>query len=84
MCRVSLVPRSCRSAPKRRPADMRWPGRSWAPIMYSVWATDKNGNYTSNIIGNASGTSTTLESIESSFHQDLNGDGQIGIARDGD
>ena len=48
--------------------------------IYSVWATDKNGNYTSNIIGNASGTSTALESIESSFHQDLNGDGQIGIA----
>ena len=47
---------------------------------YSVWATDKNGNYTSNIIGTASGTSTTLESIESSFHQDLNGDGVIGIA----
>ena len=46
---------------------------------YSVWATDKNGNYTSNIIGNASGTSTALESIESSFHQDLNGDGQIGV-----
>src|SRR5262249_22625260 len=45
--------------------------------IYSVWATDKNGNYTSSIIGNASGTSTTLESIESSFHQDLNGDGYI-------
>ena len=46
---------------------------------YSVWTTDKNGNYTSNIIGNASGTSTALESIENSFHQDLNGDGQIGV-----
>ena len=46
---------------------------------YSVWATDKNGNYTSNIVGTASGTSTALESLESSFHQDLNGDGQIGV-----
>ena len=51
--------------------------------VYSVWATDKNGNYTSNIIGNASGTSTTLESIESSFHQDLNGDGYLGLVLDG-
>ena len=50
---------------------------------YSVWATDKNGNYTSNIIGTASGTSTTLESIESSFHQDLNGDGHIGVVLNG-
>ena len=51
--------------------------------LYSVWATDKNGNYTSNIIGTASGTSTALESIESSFHQDLNGDGQIGVVLNG-
>jgi serralysin len=51
--------------------------------IYSVWATDKNGNYTSNIIGNASGTSTTLESIESSFQQDLNGDGHIGVVLNG-
>jgi hypothetical protein len=46
---------------------------------YSVWATDSNGNYTSNIIGTAAGTDPTLESIETSFHQDLNGDGVIGI-----
>ena len=51
--------------------------------VYSVWATDKNGNYTSSIIGNASGTSTTLESIESSFHQDLNGDGYLGLVLNG-
>ena len=50
---------------------------------YSVWATDNNGNYTSNIVGTALGTSTTLESIESSFHQDLNGDGQIGVVLNG-
>ena len=45
---------------------------------YSVWATDSNGNYTSNLIGVASGTESALESIETSFHQDLNGDGTIG------
>ena len=30
-------------------------------------------------IGAVSGTSTTLESLETSFHQDLNGDGVIGV-----
>ena len=42
---------------------------------YTVWNTDSNGNYISNIIGVVSGTSTALESLETSFHQDLNGDG---------
>jgi hypothetical protein len=44
---------------------------------YSVWATDSNGNYVSNILGRVSGTNTALQSIETSFHQDLNGDGRI-------
>ena len=46
---------------------------------YTVWNTDSNGNYVSNLIGVVSGTSTALESLETSFHQDLNGDGVIGI-----
>ena len=48
---------------------------------YTVWNTDNNGNYVSNIgnMGWVSGTSTALESLESSFHQDLNGDGHIGL-----
>jgi len=45
---------------------------------YSVWNTDSNGNYIANAIGVVSGTSSTLESFETSFHQDLNGDGTIG------
>jgi hypothetical protein len=45
---------------------------------YSVWATDSSGNYTSNILGAVSGTSSALESLEPVFHQDLNGDGSIG------
>ena len=45
---------------------------------YGVWYTDSNGNYQSNI-GLVSGTSTTFESLETSFQQDLNGDGIIGI-----
>jgi serralysin len=47
---------------------------------YSVWATDSNGNYTSNLVMPGSGTSLSLETIETSFHQDLNGDGVIGVA----
>ena len=46
---------------------------------YTAWSTDSSGNYTSNIIGAVSGTSSALESLETSFHQDLNGDGMIGV-----
>jgi hypothetical protein len=45
---------------------------------YSVWTTDSNGNHISDI-GVVSGTSTAFESLEASFHQDLNGDGVIGV-----
>ena len=45
---------------------------------YSVWVTDNNGNYLSNTLASVSGTSAALQSIETSFHQDLNGDGTIG------
>ena len=46
---------------------------------YTVWSTDSNGNYTGNLIGTVSGSSAALEALETSFHQDLNGDGVIGI-----
>ena len=46
---------------------------------YTVWNTDSSGNYTSNAIGAVSGKSYELESLETSFHQDLNGDGVVGI-----
>ena len=46
---------------------------------YTAWNTDSNGNYTSNLIGTVSGTSSSLESLETSFQQDLNGDGVIGL-----
>ena len=45
---------------------------------FTVWYTDKSGNYLSNV-GVLSGTSATLESFETSFQQDLNGDGLIGV-----
>jgi Tryptophan-rich Synechocystis species C-terminal domain len=47
---------------------------------YSVWATASSGSYTSNIVGAVPGTSSALEMLEPSFHQDLNGDGVIGLA----
>jgi serralysin len=46
---------------------------------YIIWTTDSTGNFTSNAIGAVSGNSNALESFETSFHQDLNGDGVIGV-----
>ena len=47
---------------------------------YTIWNTDSSGNFTSEPIGGSvSGSSTALESLEPSFHQDLNGDGSVGI-----
>jgi hypothetical protein len=46
---------------------------------YTVWNTDTNGNDTTNTIGTVSGSSAALEGLETSFHQDLNGDGVIGV-----
>jgi 20S proteasome alpha/beta subunit len=49
---------------------------------YTVWTTDVNGNYITNIIGVVSGASIALKSLEASFHQDLNGDGVIAFYSD--
>ena len=45
---------------------------------YTVWNTDKNGNYVSHAIGVVSGASSALASFEANLHQDLNGDGTVG------
>ena len=48
---------------------------------YTVWATDSSGSCTSNNVAGApvvAGTSSALEMLEPSFHQDLNSDGLIG------
>jgi beta-glucanase (GH16 family) len=45
---------------------------------YEIWTTDSNGNYISNG-GVQPGASLAIEQAESVFHQDLNGDGVIGI-----
>nr|WP_248889609.1 hypothetical protein [Bradyrhizobium japonicum] len=46
---------------------------------YTVWSTDANGNYLTNLTQIVSGSSAALESLETTFHQDLNGDGTIGL-----
>ncbi|MES1147777.1 MAG: protease, partial [Bradyrhizobium guangdongense] len=46
---------------------------------YSVWSTDTNGNYTGNFYMPGPGTNASFEALETSFHQDLNGDGTIGV-----
>ena len=50
--------------------------------LYTAWNTDNNGNYVSNVsglTGYVSGTNYALKLLETSLHQDLNGDGQIGL-----
>jgi serralysin len=46
---------------------------------YTVWYTDSNGNFVSNPTGGVSGSADSLENFETSFLQDLNGDGVIGV-----
>jgi hypothetical protein len=54
---------------------------------YSLWSTDSNGNYISNVVGTVagavSGSNAGLEASETLFQQDLNGDGVIGIPAGG-
>ncbi|OKO77126.1 hypothetical protein AC630_21495 [Bradyrhizobium sp. AS23.2] len=58
--------------------DVVW--KNGSADQYVVWSTDSNGNYVSSLTPVVSGTSATLESYESIFHQDLNGDGTISAA----
>jgi 20S proteasome alpha/beta subunit len=46
---------------------------------YTVWNTDTNGNLATIALGTTSGGSSALQSIETSFQQDLNNDGVIGV-----
>jgi serralysin len=54
--------------------DVAWKNGS----QFDVWYTDKSGNYVSEL-GIVSGSNTSLESLETTFQQDLNGDGVIGV-----
>src|SRR5207253_1490866 len=45
---------------------------------FSIWNTDRKSDLKSYAV--YAGNSATLKSLETSFHQDLNGDGTIGVA----
>jgi hypothetical protein len=45
---------------------------------YTLWTTDNSGNFVS-FISAMPGSSAVLKSAETTFHQDLNGDGVIGV-----
>ena len=47
--------------------------------LYWVWAANGSGNYTGDLFAPGAGNSVVLEALETSFHQDLNGDGMIGL-----
>jgi serralysin len=49
---------------------------------FIIWNVDSNGAYVTNGAP-VSGSSSALESAETSFHQDLNGDGAIGVPSGG-
>jgi serralysin len=46
---------------------------------YNAWSTDSSGNYIANTLSFVSASSTALQSLETTFQQDLNGDGRIGV-----
>ncbi|MGY4334580.1 serralysin [Bradyrhizobium sp. LB7.2] len=46
---------------------------------YTAWSVDVSGNYTGNIVPEVTGTNASFQSLETTFHQDLNGDGTIGV-----
>ena len=48
--------------------------------VYTVWNVDNQGNYVNAVIGVVSGSNSALQSFETSFVQDVNGDGRIGTS----
>ena len=51
---------------------------------YTVWNTDSNGNFVSELSAMCREPAARLKSLETSFHQDLNGDGVIGVPGNSD
>ncbi|MGJ4940716.1 beta strand repeat-containing protein [Bradyrhizobium sp. HKCCYLS1011] len=58
--------------------DVAWKNSSTG--QYIIWNVDSSGNYVKDLINGASATNAVFESYETTFHQDLNGDGTIGLA----
>jgi hypothetical protein len=47
--------------------------------LFTLWNVGADGNYVSDTIGAVAGTSTAIETAESTFNQDLNTDGVVGL-----
>ena len=60
---------------------MTWPGRFPAPTSTRCGAPTATATTLGNIIGVVRETDYALESIETTFNQDLNGDGTIGLTK---
>jgi serralysin len=59
--------------------DVAWKNASLG--LYTYWTTDSSGNHLTDSAP-MSGTSLALESVETVFHEDINGDGVIGLGVD--
>jgi hypothetical protein len=46
---------------------------------FTLWNVNSSGNFVSDTVGAVTGNSITLESAETTLHQDLNGDGVVGL-----
>ena len=75
---TNLAAIGCRLARSRRRTGYEVAWKITGADQYTVWFTDNSGNYLSSAFDVASGTSAALQSFETSFQQDLNGDGVIG------
>ncbi len=60
--------------------DIAWENTSGGSPLYAVWNADSNANFVSNLLGGVPANNVTLETLETTFNQDLNGDGTIGVA----
>ncbi len=56
--------------------DIAW--KMVSSSVYTIWSLDSSGNFVANIGNDLAGNSSTLQSFETTFQQDLNGDGTIG------
>src|SRR5262249_8686327 len=54
-------------------------GKNDTADQYGVWNTDANGNFLSSVLSAVPGAAYGLQSLETSFQQDLNGDGITGV-----
>ncbi|MGJ4950075.1 hypothetical protein [Bradyrhizobium sp. HKCCYLS20291] len=53
--------------------------RNTSNKVMTIWTVDGNGNYVSNAIPSVAPGNAALEQYEPVFHQDLNGDGTVGL-----